>query len=215
MTMNSAQALTGLTSVAQGTLVMNGGTAGGVDVATGATLRANGFIGGSLTLRGSLIAAPASAPFSLTTLQSTDAGVSGLTGPPVLSIGNNFTALNGSRVSFDVAPGSNPTMLVGGNASLNGVHFDITAPSIGSQRSGTFLALQALNGLSFLNSDIAVAQPNVEPLLTQTQNSLYVTLLNLNVPLAIDAVRRAKASPTRSIAPNSARRATRRRSYAN
>jgi len=187
MTMNSAQALTGLTSVAQGTLVMNGGTAGGVDVAAGATLRVNGFIGGSLTLRGSLIAAPSGAPFSVTTLQSTDAGVSGLTGAPVLTVGNNFTALNGSRVGFDVGPGSNPTMLVGGSASLNGVHFDITAPSIGNQRSGTFLALQALSGLSFLNSDIAVTQPNVEPLLTQTQNSLYVTLLNLNVPLAIDA----------------------------
>ena len=187
MTMNSAQALTGLTSVAQGTLVMNGGTAGGVDVAAGATLRASGFIGGSLTLRGSLIATPATAPFAVGTLHSTDAGATALTGPPVLTIGSDFTALSGSRVGFDVGPGTNPTLLVGGDASLNGVHFDVTAPSIGNQRSGTFLALQARNSLSFLNSDIAVTQPNVEPLLTQTQNSLYVTLLNLNVPLAIDA----------------------------
>lgn len=187
MTMSSAQALTGLTSVAQGTLIMNGGTAGGVDVAAGATLRATGFIGGSLTLRGSLIAAPAAAPFTLAALQSTDSLADALTGAPVLTIGNTFTALNGSRVTFDVGPGSNPTLLVGGSASLNGVHFDIAAPSIGNQRSGTFLAVQALNGLSFLNSNVAVAQPNVEPLLTQTQNSLYVTLLNLNVPLAIDA----------------------------
>jgi len=187
MTINSAQALTGLTSVAQGTLIMNGGTAGSVDVASGATLRANGFIGGSLTLRGSLIAAPSASPFGLVASQATDTGGTALTGPPVLTVGNNFTALNGSRISFDVAPGSNPTMLVGGNASLSGVHFDVTAPSIGNQRSGSFLALQALNGLSFVSSDVAVTQPNVEPLLTQTQNSLYVTLLNLNVPLAIDA----------------------------
>ena len=187
MTMNSAQALTGLTSVADGTLVMNGGTAGGVDVTAGATLRANGFIGGSVTLRGSLIAVPQAASTAVGPLQLTDAGTSALTGPPVLTIGSDFTASSGSRVGFDVGPGTNPTLLVGGNASVNGVHFDVTAPSIGNQRSGTFLALQAVNGLSFLNSDIAVAQPNVEPLLTQTQNSLYVTLLNLNVPLAIDA----------------------------
>ena len=184
MTMNGFQPLTGATSVAQGTLVMNGGTAGSVDVASGATLRASGFIGGSLTLAGSLAAVPALAPIAGLTSQAT--AVSSLSGSPVLTVGGNFTGLDGSRVSFDVGPGVNPTMLVGGRASIDGVHFDVAAPSIGNQRFSTFLAMAALNGLSFTNSDVNIAQDNVEPLLTQTQNALYVTLLNLNVPLSTD-----------------------------
>jgi autotransporter-associated beta strand protein len=190
MTMNGLQALTGTTSVTQGTLVMNGGTVGSVDVAPGATLLVNGLIGNSLNLAGSLFALPPSA-FAAGSINSatpgTQAGAHLLDGSPYLTVGGDFTAIDGSRVAFDVAPGSDPTMLVGGRALLNGVHFDVTAPAIGNNRSSTFLALAALDGVTFSNSDIRVAQDHVEPLLTQTPNALYVTLLNLNVPLATGA----------------------------
>jgi hypothetical protein len=168
---------------------LNGGIAGSVAVGSGATLRVNGLIGGSLTIDGSLFALPAE---SVSESPERNPGLASggprLEDAPYLTVLHNLTGRDGSHFTFEVGPGDVPTMLVGGAAALNGVHFDVTAPQIGDQRSTSFLAIAAADGLSFVNSDITVNQEHVLPLLRQTPNALFVTLVNLNLPLGTDAV---------------------------
>jgi autotransporter-associated beta strand protein len=183
LTLNGTQSMSGLFTVSQGTLAVNGIFAGSLDVASGAALRANGLVAGSLNLAGSLFAVP---PPGTSSTQSTPfAAGHDLEGPSFLTIGQNFVATPGSLIDFAIGPGTNPTMVVGGTASLNGTRLNITAPSIGNARSESFLALAALNGLSMVNSDVITADANVVPVLKQDRNSLFVTLLNLNVPLSL------------------------------
>jgi len=183
LTLNGTQSMSGLFSVSQGTLAVTGIFAGSLDVASGAALRANGLVAGSLNLAGSLFAVP---PPGTSSTQSTPfAAGHDLEGPSFLTIGQNFVATPGSLIDFAIGPGTNPTMVVGGTASLNGTRLNITAPSIGNARSESFLALAALNGLSMVNSDVITADANVVPVLKQDRNSLFVTLLNLNVPLGL------------------------------
>src|SRR6185503_3340890 len=183
LTLNGTQSMSGLFSVSQGTVAFNGIFAGSLDVASAATLRANGLVAGSLNLAGSLFAVP---PPGTSSTQSTPfAAGHDLEGPSFLTIGQNFVATPGSLIDFAIGPGTNPTMVVGGTASLNGTRLNITAPSIGNARSESFLALAALNGLSMVNSDVITADANVVPVLKQDRNSLFVTLLNLNVPLGL------------------------------
>ena len=168
--------------MAQGTLALNGIYAGSIDVAAGAALRANGLIGGSLNLAGTLFAVPpppAAFGFGLT-----DATGGAIQGPSYLTIGRDLTAVGGSVLDFAIGPGATPTILVGGTAALNGARFNVTAPSIGTARSASFLALATVNGLSLNNTQVTSGDPGVIPMLRQDRNSLFVTLLNLNVPLS-------------------------------
>ena len=183
LTLSGTQTMSGLLGVSQGTLALTGIFAGSLDVASGAALRANGVVGGSLNLAGSLFAvapqgssAPQSSPF---------AAGHDIEGPSFLTIGQNFFATPGSLIDFAIGPGTNPTMVVGGTANLNGTRLNITAPSIGDARSASFLALAALNGLSMVNSEVTTPDANVIPVLKQDRNGLFVTLLNLNVPLGL------------------------------
>lgn len=182
LTLNGTQPLTGLFTVAQGTLALNGIFGGSIDVAAGAALRANGTIAGSLNLAGSLFAVPPPAvTFALSGL--TDAGGAAIQGPSYLTIGRDLTAFSGSVLDFAIGPGATPTILVGGTAALNGARFNVSAPDIGSARSASFLALATLNGLSLSNTQVTTGDAGVIPILKQDRNSLFVTLLNLNVPL--------------------------------
>ena len=187
LSLSGAQPLTGLFTIQEGTVALNGSYGGSVTILPGATLRANGFIAGSVNLAGSLFVTPPGSAFAPSGLESSGfSATSGdtLEGPSYLEIGQNLTATNGSLFNFAVGPGTNPTVLVGGTASLNGARFNITAPSIGQARSTAFLAMAALNGLSVQNTDVITGDTGVLPSLTLDRNSLFVTLLNLNVPLA-------------------------------
>ncbi|HVD93260.1 MAG TPA: autotransporter-associated beta strand repeat-containing protein, partial [Vicinamibacterales bacterium] len=181
LTLNGTQTLSGLFNVAQGTLNLNGIFGGSLDVASGATLRASGVILGSVNVAGSLFAVPPPGTPSLQTalLESRES----LEVPSFLTIGRDLTATPGSLLDFAIGPGATPTILVGGTANLNGTRLNISAPSIGTARSASFLALAAANGLSMVNSNVTTGDPNVIPVLNQNRNSLFVTLLNLNVPL--------------------------------
>src|SRR5262249_3607320 len=102
--------------------------------------------------------------------------------PPALVVGSNLTATPGSLIDFTIGPGVNPTLQVGGTASLNGTHFSVTTPSIGTARSASFLAVTAAN-LSMQNTDVVTPDSTIIPLLKQDQNALFVTVINLNIPL--------------------------------
>ena len=205
LTFNGIQPMSGSLSVTQGTLALNGGAGGSVDVAAGGTLRANGFIGGSLNVAGSLFAGPGAGGLSAASQTTASAG-DHLANAPYLTVAGNLALTNGAHVGFDVGPGTAPTMLVGGTATVNGVHFTVGAPAIGDARSAAFLAIAAANGLSFSNSDITTGDPGLVSGLKQTSNALYVTLLNLYVPLArtagpgtievADAIDRTKRTAT-------------------
>jgi autotransporter-associated beta strand protein len=181
LTVNGTQTLSGLFTVAQGTLALNGVFGGSLDVASGAILRASGVIAGSVNVAGSLFAVP---PPGTPSLQAAllDARQD-LEVPSFLTIGRDLTATSGSLLDFAIGPGATPTILVGGTASLTGARLNITAPSIGDARSASFLALAAANGLSMVNSTVTTGDATVIPVLKQNRNSLFVTLLNLNVPL--------------------------------
>ncbi|HYT66058.1 MAG TPA: autotransporter-associated beta strand repeat-containing protein [Vicinamibacterales bacterium] len=186
LALNGAQPLTGLFTVGQGTLALNGSYGGSINVAAGAALRASGFIAGSVNLAGSLFAVPAGTAFAASGITASGYNATAgdnLESPSYLTIGNNFTATSGSLLDFAVGPGTNPTIVVGGTAALDGAKFNVSAPSIGNQRSQSFLALATLNGLSLTNSQVTSSDIGVIPVLKQDRNSLFVTLLNLNVPL--------------------------------
>src|SRR5262249_29188480 len=52
-----------------------------------------------------------------------------------------------------------------------------------SARSASFLALAAANGLSMSSSNVTTGDAGVFPMLKQDRDGLFVTLVNLNVPL--------------------------------
>lgn len=184
--------LTGTTTVAQGTLLLNGVLGGNVIVDEGATFRATGSVLGSVNVAGSLFAVAPSTSAALRqslaphSLVVSEAALSGdaLTTPPILTIGGDLIMTPGSVLGFPVEEGPNPSILVGGLASLNGTHLDVTAPGIGNQRSQTFIAMTALEGLTLNNTDVSTSNAAVQPVLKQDANSLFVTLLNLQIPLA-------------------------------
>ena len=186
--MSGLQPDTGLFTVSQGSLALDGIYGGNVDIGSGAAAFLSGGIGGSLNLSGTLhVTAPGTATFGRTFSGSGEglAAVSGgaIEGAPYLTIAGDFNAGRGSVLDFAIGPGATPTILVGGTAALDGTRFNVTAPSIGTARSTSFLALAALNGLSVTNSDVVTGDSAVVPVLNQSRNDLFVTLLNLHVPL--------------------------------
>ena len=188
LTLNGTNPLTGAFNVTQGTLAINGAFGGSLTVASGATLKASGFIAGPLTVAGSLFAIPQAdsstqrAPGTQHVSASTP--VQNLNAPPALVVGGNLASTPGSLIDFAIGPGVNPALEVGGAASLNGTHFSVTSPSLGTARSASFLAITAVSGIAMQNADVVSLDPNVVPLLKQDKNALFVTLVNLNVPLA-------------------------------
>ena len=181
LTLNGIHPMSGQLNIVQGNLILNGVLGGNVDVSHGATFTANGGVAGSLSLAGSLfVTAPPQTTQTQSVLASGSHDLEG--GSPYFTVGKDFTATDGSLLDFAIGPGDTPTILVGGFAALNGSHLNVSAPSIGTARSVSFLAL-AGQALSMQNTEVTTGDPNVVPVLKQDKNALYVTLLNLNVPL--------------------------------
>jgi autotransporter-associated beta strand protein len=188
LTLTGAHLFNGLASVSEGTLVLNGTLGGSVVVARGATLRGTGGLAGSLTLNGTL-SVPSPGPVATGASVSSGgllAASSGdhLTTPPLFTIGGNLVAGDGSVLGLPIGSGPNPSLLVGGVAALNGTRLDATPIALGTERRLSFLALTALNGLTVANTSVATQNPLLVSSLRQDGTSLFVTMLNLGVPLA-------------------------------
>ena len=87
-----------------------------------------------------------------------------------------------------------PSILAGGAATLNGTEIDLSAQQFATARHLSFIALTALNGLSVADTVVSTGDPLIVPALKQDATSLYVTLLNLGVPLASSATTRNGAA---------------------
>jgi autotransporter-associated beta strand protein len=190
MTLRGAHPMSGLFTVSAGTLDFDGTLGGSLSVAPGATALATGLIFGSLSLGGTLSAglpavSPALSMFS--TAAAAGAGPSVTIDeprPPALTVVGSFFSTPGSVLSLPLSFTLAPSLLVGGGASLNGTHLDFAAEEIGDRRSASFLAITALNGLNLTETTASTRDPLVVPFLRLTPNSLVVTLLNMNLPLA-------------------------------
>jgi hypothetical protein len=112
------------------------------------------------------------------------AGADRLESQPLFTVTGDLMAGDGSRLAFPIASGPNPSILVGGQAVLSGTFLDLNAIDVPGQRATTFLALTALDGLTMTNTTAATQDARLVPYLKQDANSLYVTLLNLSIPLA-------------------------------
>ena len=183
LTLNGIQPTTGNLNVNQGTLVFNGIFGGTLNVSPGATVRGNGLIAGSLNLGGSLFVVPTTTATAQSLQNLAERAGTSIEGSPYLTVASNLAATDGSLIDFNIGPGTTPTVFVGGLATLNGARLNITAPDIGTQRSETFLAMAAGNALAMQNTTVTTSATNVDAVLNQNRNNLYVTLLNLNIPL--------------------------------
>jgi autotransporter-associated beta strand protein len=186
LTLNGTHLFSGVTTVSQGTLALNGILGGSVNVEPGALFQATGALLGTLNLHGTLsiptpgfsalTAPPSSGPLAATNGDR-------LTTAPLFTIGGNLVAGPGSVLGLPLGPGPNPTMFVNGVAALNGTQLDATPIELGTQRRLSFLALTAAGGLTVADSTVATQNPLLVSSLRQDGNTLAVTILNLGVPL--------------------------------
>lgn len=198
LTFNTANSYTGLTTVGQGTLTLaNVGLPGSISVGAQGTLVDNSTIGGSLIVDGGLFL-PGLASFTILP------GLASFAMPSDFSSGNSFRrsaitafavgdapamiingdllARAGSRLTFGITRGGAIPILVNGRATLAGTAFDVTIDDPKPPRNATYTALKALGGLSVANAFVANSSTSVLPVISQTQNSLLLTILDLTVP---------------------------------
>jgi autotransporter-associated beta strand protein len=187
LALSGAHPMTGSFAVSQGTLALNGMFGGSVSVAQGATFMGAGSVAGSLDLSGALTIPAPSGSLTAAKLVSASVGDDRLNTPPALTVGGNFNVSPGSTLNFPIGPGSNPTILVGGSAVLDGARLNLTPLDTSTVRRATFLALSTTDGLRMTNTDAVTDDPTFVTILTPDPKSLYVTLLNPVVPLRVVA----------------------------
>ena len=191
LTITGSHPFSGTTTISGGTLALDGTLAGSVTVGAGAAFDITGGIGGSLRVDGALTARSSSGAGAVarppgTPLAQASSGDRLETGP-VLVVGGSLFAGPGSTLRFPIGAGLTPSLLAGGTATLNGTAIDVSAQTFGNERHLSFIALTALGGLSVANTAVSTGDPLVVPALKQDATSLYITLLNLGVPLASSA----------------------------
>lgn len=165
---------TGTFFVNEGTLSFSGFTAGSIDVLSGARL----LIPPPPSTT-TLLAASSLAPDARTSASAPNR----LEIPPIVTIAGDLTMRPGSIFSIPVASGPNPSVLVGGAATLIGTTIDVIPLESTTQRATSFLALAAVSGLTMSDVTASTQDRMFIPYLRQDSNALYVTMLNLGVPL--------------------------------
>ena len=185
LTLTGSHVHTGLFNVTAGVLAADGTLSSNISVGPNATLRALGTIFGTTTVDGSLVVPNGQAAQTLATLAGESTG-DGLLSAPLLQIGGDLNMNPGSRLSMPVGPGPNPTVLVGGTATLNGATLDLTPATPLTERATSFLALAAVEGLNVTSTTGESSDPDLVPYLQQEDNLLFVTMLNLGIPLSRD-----------------------------
>ena len=155
---SGAHAFQGAMRVEAGTLGLDGTLAGSVDVARSATFSANGAIGGGLNVRGT-------------------ANID------MVAVGGDVTFSSGSQYGITLdRNGSSSILITPGRASIDGATVVVDAqPGIVSRRTD-YRILQADSGLSG-TAGAASNGAALEPWLSQTGTTLFVTLLRTDLPL--------------------------------
>ena len=157
----------GLMTVDAGTLALDGSVGGRVNVASGATLDATGSIGGALTVAGTLrVASPASGGFG------------------TLTVGGDVSLAAGARYGMMVgADGSGSLLLVAGDASLAGATIAID-PQVGAYGRVTHYPVLYTTGGLTPTAAVTSTVATLEPWLTHNAPGLFLTVLNIDLPLA-------------------------------
>lgn len=189
VTFGGVNTFTGLTTIGQGTLTVNGGLAGSVDVGSQGTFAGTGTIGGNLSIGGRLFLPAPTAAAAL-------AGVSGFNAKrvatlipfatrdvPAMIVNGDLIANPGSILDFSVSKGGASPILVNGKAILNGAHLNVTIDDPDPSRTATYTAIKAAKGVTLSGTDATSPSTTIVPLLTPTQTSLLVTILNLKIPI--------------------------------
>ena len=206
LTLNGTNPLTGAFNVQQGTLAINGAFGGSLNVASGAALRASGFIAGSLTVAGSLFAIP-QADGSTQAIIGDAARVGVRAGAePECAAGARIGRQPGIDAGFAHRFRDRSGCESGGAGWRRRVaQRHAFQRHVAVARNRTFgvvsSAITAVSSITMQNADVVSADPNVVPLLKEDRNALFVTLVNLNVPLATptaDPNRRGVADDDRS-----------------
>jgi fibronectin-binding autotransporter adhesin len=155
------QALQGLTTIQTGTLALDGTMADAVTVAKGGTFDANGAIAGALNVNGTV------------TVRSTAAGGFGQ-----LGVVGNAVFNPGSVYGVSLEPnGGRSTLVAAGTANINGAIVAVSPKDGTYGRVTSWAVLGAAKGLSGVATATS-SSPLLDPILTYTSDTLYVTLLN-------------------------------------
>ena len=174
----------GLFNVGAGVLELDGLLASRIAVAPGATLRAVGTILGTTTVGGALVVPSPTA--AATVARSIAAAGDDAGRLPLLTFGGDLFLTPGSHLSLPVTFGDVPTVFVAGSANISGAIVDVTPVAPLTERTTSFLALSAANGLQITGATGASSNPLYVPVLNPGRNALVVTILNLGIPLGGD-----------------------------
>ena len=157
--------LEGATTIRAGTLALDGQLLGAVNVMAGATFDAVGAIGGGLLVDGTV------------TVRPTSDGAFG-----VLGVMDHVTFNPESHygVSLDAA-GSNSILATLKTATIDGAIVDVNLAPGDYGRATHYAILQANSGLT--GAATAVASGSFDPILTQNNTTLFLTLLRTDLPL--------------------------------
>jgi outer membrane autotransporter protein len=166
-----AHGVRGLTTVEEGTLALDGALAGAVTVKTDATFDATGTIAGGLTVDGTVsVRSPAAGGF----------GLLGAGGDVVFNPGSEY------RVNVDAA-GSNSALVTPGRAVIGGTTVAVAPQSNDFSRVTHYAVLRADAGLSGSATGTS-SVATLEPYLSQSDTTLFATLLRMDLPLQPYAV---------------------------
>jgi fibronectin-binding autotransporter adhesin len=207
LTLSGTNTYSGATSVRAGALVVNGSLGNtAVSVDSGAILGGIGTIAGSVNIAsGGRVAPGASTPTltagsfnpgtfalvtrggTLTVGHNTAAGSSFDGGFGTLTIGGDLRLDSGSQYGVNIdAAGHNSFLMVGGSAAIDSAIVTIDAQPGNYGRVTRYAVLHADRGLAGTAAATSTVA-TLEPWLTQTDTTLFMTLLRTDLPLGLDA----------------------------
>ena len=154
-----------------------------MNIGAGAALSGAGVIGGSLTLGGTIfVPAPGTVAASFNArrlgVEATQA-----IAVPSLVINGNLNATPGSVFDFTVTPDGAAPIVVNGLATLTDTHVHVGSTLTNLPRYSTYLGMTS-SGMTVNGADATTALNGIVPVLKFDDTSMYVTLLNENIPLS-------------------------------
>jgi fibronectin-binding autotransporter adhesin len=166
VSLTGSQELQGLTSIESGRLALNGTMAGSINVLREGVLDAAGMVGGSLTVDGR-VTVPSSAP--------DDFGV--------LAVAGHVTFRPQSTYGVNLnAAGRSSVLAAQGSAGVQGATLAVTAEPGSYARVTQYAVMRGDGGLSGIAAATS-SSPALEPLISKNDTTLFVTLLNREIPL--------------------------------
>ena len=158
-----------------------------MNIGPGAALSGAGVIGGSLNLGGSIfVPAPGTLAASFNARRLGVTAAADAIAVPSLVIGGNLNATPGSTLNFTVTPNGAAPIVVDGTATLTNTHVNVASTLANLPRYSTYLGMTA-SSIVNNGADASSALSGIVPALTFDDKSMYVTLLNENIPLQVVA----------------------------